>query len=345
MISETVDANAQGRDTNVHPQRDPLRGNERKRGWVDRLGLALSKKREHCEHVVLNRNNIYIFPSKTGLVFLLMLAIMLLTAVNYQNSLIYLFTFSLAAVFFVSIWLCFFELAGIEVSAGPSSDAEEGDLLSFNVRFHSTHDINLLECSLGNGAGELVHFESGEHFDLCLLGKEQKRGRYYAPALRIETRFPFGLVCAWTYVAISSVCYVYPRPVAGIPYRQGTGSRFDDQLSRASSPEDLRAYQQGDSMARMVWKQFASKDQLVIKEPPRQSARPALLHWEDYQGASVEERLRNLCHDVQSLNAQHLPFGLELPEQNIPVSAGAAHTKTCLRALASHGGGGKLSNG
>jgi hypothetical protein len=65
-----------------------------------KLRAFLSLRSEPSLSHTLSQRTIYIVPDAQGLSFLFMLLVMLVTAINYQSSLIYLLLFSLGALFF-----------------------------------------------------------------------------------------------------------------------------------------------------------------------------------------------------------------------------------------------------
>lgn len=333
MLSERVSENVvQGSSSRNRPYRKNKVARE---GWVERLGAHLSRNRRVKPSEKLSRRNIYIFPSKAGMGFLAMLLLMLVTAINYQNSLVYLFTFTLAAVFFVSIWLCFFELSGLEVAAGEDADVPAGEPVPFNFRFQCEHDINLIYCSVAGEEEAGLHFSAGEHADLRLWSHPKTRGVYNAPRLKVLTRYPFGLVTAWTYLRISSRAFVYPRPEPAFDVqRHGHEGHSGGQTVDADLPSEMRDYQHGDALNRVVWKHFASKDQMVVRSPEKYQPETDWLRWDDYPEVSTEQRLKYLAHDVVSQVKTRATFGLELPSAKIHPASGAQHGRDCLRLLA-----------
>lgn len=336
MMGQSEASKSMPQTTQVHPTRG------RREGWVERLGIHLSRHRKMKQSETLSRRNIYIFPSKSGLGFLGMLLLMLVTAINYQNSLVYLFTFMLAAVFFVSIWLCFFELSGLEVSAGDPGDVAAGEAVPFNFRLQCGHDINLLYCNLPKGEEVAVHFAAGEHADVRLWSTPRNRGVYEAPRLKIATRFPFGLITAWTYVRIASTAYVYPKPEEAFSVqRQGQEGEHVQRRVDSDLPTDLRDYQQGDMINRVVWKHYASKDVMVVRTPEKYQPNADWLRWEDYSDVATEQRLRYLAYDVLTMSRTRRPFGLELPDAIRGPGEGAQFVQECLRALAGFVGSGR----
>ncbi|MGZ8143019.1 MAG: DUF58 domain-containing protein, partial [Methylosarcina sp.] len=68
--------------------------------------------------VTLNHRRIFILPTARGMGFALLLLVLLLIAFVYNNNLVYLLTFWLASIFFISILHCFKSLAGLVVQEG-----------------------------------------------------------------------------------------------------------------------------------------------------------------------------------------------------------------------------------
>nr|MBP8236720.1 DUF58 domain-containing protein [Pseudomonas sp.] len=63
----------------------------------------LARRIPAASSVTLNQRRIFIVPSATGGAFALVLLLMLLAAINYQNSLAYGLTFLLMSLFIIAI--------------------------------------------------------------------------------------------------------------------------------------------------------------------------------------------------------------------------------------------------
>ena len=59
----------------------------------------LNQRIKPVSSITLDQKRIFIFPTGAGLLFGIMLFVMLLTAINYQNNSIYLLVFFLAGLF------------------------------------------------------------------------------------------------------------------------------------------------------------------------------------------------------------------------------------------------------
>ena len=64
-----------------------------------RFSRWINRRIPRSDNVLFSQKNIFILPTGAGVVFGILLLIMLITGINYQNSLIYLLTFMLGALF------------------------------------------------------------------------------------------------------------------------------------------------------------------------------------------------------------------------------------------------------
>jgi hypothetical protein len=68
-------------------------------GWIDRISLRLPGRRgPHAGPLRLAQRNVYVLPTRAGLLYALVLLTMLIASINYALSLGFLLTFLLGAV-------------------------------------------------------------------------------------------------------------------------------------------------------------------------------------------------------------------------------------------------------
>jgi uncharacterized protein (DUF58 family) len=302
---------------------------------LDKLSKWLSSKSPRKKIFILSQRNIYIFPSSFGLFFLVLLLLMLLTAINYQSSLIYLLAFFLGSIFFLSIWACFLNFSGLIVEAMESGRCFENELIQYNYRISKAKGLPLaLKLGLNKESAESLPFSMQACTDLVLIAAKGSRGRHKINRVYVETRFPFGLVLAWTWLKLDAECLVYPSPVYSLPNSSSSG-QGDQNVEFMSSDEfnDLRAYQQGDSTSRVLWKKYAAKDELIVRDHDNGSYSPEWVDWDHYSDPT-EIRLKHLCFDVCQLSEGLNPYGFKLPGLLIAPDMGELHKQKCLDALA-----------
>ena len=306
--------------------------------FAHNISRWLASRRPVKERVVLGQNNIYVFPSKAGFGFLALLLLMLVTAINYQNSLVYLMTFLLGAVFFVSIWLSFFNLLGLELEAGPSKRCFAGELSPFTIRIkHPEKRLFGLVVFDGEYFDQMIDLEPGQLLSLDILGKPVARGLARFKQFGVRSTFPFGLINVWTWVRLDLRVVVWPQPESAPTAVSCGGEEGDTQSVKGDAqPDNLRAYREGDSLAHVHWKKLASHDQLVVRDREGANA-GATLRWEDYAHYGVERALRYLCFNVLEHEENKQPYALMMPGFESTLSLGEAHKRRCLDQLAMFG--------
>lgn len=303
----------------------------------------MAKRIPPSRQVRLDQRRIFILPTREGLVFGVALLLMLLGAINYQNSLAYGLTFLLLSLGLVAILHTWRNLAGLQLAAGEAPPVFAGEQACFRVRLQSSGRTHS-GIALGWPPAALQSLDvaadgSGE---VELFLPAGRRGWLRAPRLRVESRFPLGLLVAWSWVDLDLAALVYPRPVSGeLPPAGGVGEDDDEPGSAAqhSGVDDfqgLRPWQSGDSRRRLHWKAWSRGQGLLVKDFTELHSHDLWLDF-DSLGGDREARLSLLCHWVVQLTAHGQPFGLRLPGVSRPPAMGGAQRDLCLRDLALFG--------
>lgn len=309
------------------------------RGMIQRW---LARRRPAAPHVRLDHRRIFILPTRVGVAFLFALLIMLLAAINYQNSLAYALTFLLGSLFIIAILHTYRNLAGLELHGGAAPPVFAGEQARLDIRLesrgHAYHSV-----SLGWSGTDLrgVDVPARGSCEMALHRPAERRGWLRPGRLRVETRFPLGIFVAWSWVDLQLAALVYPRPLEGeLPLASG---QMDDEAEggRASGTgvddyQGLRNWQPGESIRRVDWKAFSREQGLLTKDFAALSGRDLTLDYIALEG-DEEARLSLLCHWVIRLTQEERVFALRLPGRTIGPDSGARHCETCLGALALHG--------
>lgn len=289
--------------------------------------------------VTLTRRRVYILPSRSGLVFGVLLLAMLIAAINYQNSLAFIFTFLLAGLGVVSMVHTFRNLNGLRLRVGHIQPVFAGEAATFplsveNPRGHPRFALKL-------------HFaeQPPEGLDLPVNGGQwlqlrhptTQRGWLHPGRITIYSRFPLGLFHAWGYANIAMRTLVYPAPSAerALPAEllvpsgsSGDQGKGDDDFAA------LRPYHPGDSLRHVHWKVLARGQGLVTKQFGGGVNEELWLRWEMLGNLALEERLSRLTRWVLEADAHGMAYGLALPDRQIAPQRGEAHRRRCLEALA-----------
>ncbi|WP_043307405.1 DUF58 domain-containing protein [Pseudomonas sp. ML96] len=306
------------------------------RRWVVRRIPAAAQ-------VQLDQKRIFIMPDWVGAAFTVVLVLMLLAGINYENSLAYGLTFLLAAVFVVAILHTYRNFAGLILKAGASGAVFVGEQARFRVRLESAGREHM---AIGLGwppqALQVADVPADGLRECELSLSATRRGWLRPERMRVESHFPLGILVAWSWVDLDQSVLVYPRPLQGdLPLAADGAADEEDEGRRATGQgaddyQGLRSYQPGDSKRRLHWKAFSRGQGLLVKDFAALAGRDL---WLDFQvlGGNVEERLSRLCYWVLQLDDRQQPYGLRLPGVELAPDFGQGHREACLRALALYG--------
>lgn len=300
--------------------------------WLNRRIPPVAK-------LALNHKNIFILPSSTGLAFGALLIAMLLTAINYQNSLVYALTFWLVSIGHGTIWLTFRNLSGLHLSAGQARSCYVGEQMYLPVRLTSEKHWSVA-LNIGYPENEFADctLAPDESKDINLSFTPASRGRLPQRRLKIQTRYPFGLFTAWSWVALEYPVIVYPKPDY-TPLRLALGSDGEAaaSLQQVRGEEDIagiRDYNQGDSLQQIAWKHSARTGDLKSLEREQDSGTLCWLDWQSLAGVDTEMRLSRLTSWVDQAEQSGWRYGLRIPGVDIAPGQGDSHRVQCLEALA-----------
>ncbi|MFF7708490.1 DUF58 domain-containing protein [Pseudomonas sp. NPDC007930] len=304
--------------------------------WQDRRAPVAAQ-------VLLDHQRVYILPSRAGLGYALTLALILLAAINYQNSMAYVLVFVLGSLFIVTILHTYRNLSGLQVGSAAPAAVFAGEQARFTLRLESTGKAHQA-IAVGWGREPLASADLlPAHVQwLELPWPTQQRGWLAAPRVRLSTQFPLGLLCAWSWVRSDQRVLVYPQPLAGdLPLQPASADEHEQVgLQVVGQGTDdfqgLKAYEPGDTWRRLNWKAWSRGGPLLIKAFGEQRGQEVALDFLALRGGT-EQRLSILCHWVLQLTEQQRPFALRLPGVALPPACDEAHREACLRALALFG--------
>jgi len=288
---------------------------------------------------------IYILPTAMGVTLGLVLTLMLLGSLNYQNNLGLLFTFLFAAVALVAMHHTWFALLGLRVHARGGAAVFAGQRACVGVDLYNDRR--------GPRGDLVVRARGEEHAPVFLPGLDQarvqvglrtiRRGWLVLPEVRIDTRYPLGLFRAWCYVRTDARVLVYPSPAARAPdLPLAPARRLGPEGGLGEGAGDFvgsRKYHPGDPPRHLDWKALARGRGLVLKQFGGDQAVEVWLDLAQIADGDLEARLAQLCRQVLDAAEQGLAFGLRLPGLEVPLGEGEEHRHRCLAALATFGHG------
>lgn len=289
--------------------------------------------------VSLGNSNLFIFPSKVGFGFLLLILLCWLVATNYENNVVFAITCLLTALFLVGILHSFANMSGLSITFVRVSPVFTGETLSVDVLLSQKHPRyrDGLKLSFKEGDVTTVSMQGKEKVTAHISILAPKRGHYNPGRLQVESVYPLGLLRVWTKIDLDILCLVYPRPIFNAYEHLNSSGRGEGALQLDDGSEDfvgLKDYQPGDSLKRIAWKQYAREQGLYVKHYADYQDERIWLDWDALPGLDRESRLSALTGKLLKLAVTEQHYGLKLPGVNIPPNNGEAHKHQILKELA-----------
>ncbi len=305
-----------------------------------RLRRFLEGEKPIDRPVLLSHRRIFILPSKTGLGFVLLIAVLLLIAFIYNNNLAYMLTFLLASIFILTILHNFRSLVGLVVSAGKSPAVFAGADAAFTVYIDNPGEYHRYNLHLRIAGRDARKTDIGprQKVRITLHSGTRQRGWHRLPPVTFYSYFPLGLFRAWAPVNFNAKILVYPQPAETGSIWPGSGESGSDNGSRSQGNDDfhgLQEYQSGDPIRRIHWQAFAKGQGLYSKQYSDGGASQEI--WLDYAATRSdhnEQRLSQLCRWVIDADQAGMVFGFRLPGFTLQPGSGPAHCRKCLEAMA-----------
>jgi len=292
------------------------------------------------DSVSLGRRQIYMLPTRNGFIFSLLLFVLLLAAINYENGLVYALTFWLASMGVVSMLHTHRNLLGLKVVAGPVQSVFAGDRAVFSVCLINELTLPRLGITITHEKKEVgrVDIEAGDRVCMPVPMETTKRGIFDMPPVVLSTQYPIGLLFTWSrQVQVSNHCVVFPRPGPARPIIGSVDREQRRDTGQKGEGDDfigLREYQRGDSPRHVDWKAAARGLGLHTKRFGGEAHSTVWLDWSSLEGLDAETRLSQLCRWVLDAESEGMVYGLRVPGKEIDPANGEAHRSICLEALA-----------
>lgn len=296
--------------------------------------------------IFLNQRRVFTFPTRYGFFFAFSLIGFLVSSINYDLSLGFVLTFFLGAAGLVTMLHTFRNQLHLYLKPLKAEPVFAGSDATFELLLENRKGIERAAIWLKTGYSETVtDLPPHQTVTVSLTAPARQRGWLILPRITVETRYPLGLLRAWSYWQPDLPCLVYPRPA-------DAGQRFPDapEGSGEGAPtgtgaEDfagLREHQATDSPRHIAWKNAVLAMEtgmpLLVKHFHGAASSEVVLDFDTLPAhMGLEERLSQLTRWVLDAEAQKLIWTLKLPDATLGPAQGDVHHRACLRALALYG--------
>jgi uncharacterized protein (DUF58 family) len=288
---------------------------------------------------VIGSRNIYILPSKFGLVYVVLVLSLLTGAINYQISTIFLMTFLLAVVGLISAWETQLNLKGLSIQFISIEDAQQGVPAQLLLLIHSQEKMRYsIEFQIGSDPKTRIEKIPAEGLQIVLPVATFSRGVFPIPPIVISSNFPFGFFTVWSYAHFKESFYVYPQPLdPGFWPSPVMKDTISTQL--LSGDEELYELKQVEhpwgEPNRIAWKIAAKGQGWYVKKMSSSEEHYVLFRLKDLPDIDLETKLQHLSYWLQTAESRTDIYALDLGITQTPYAQGEEHLKNSLRLLAS----------
>ena len=306
----------------------------------------------------LGAQRVHVRPSRAGLAFAALLLALWIAAVNYRLGLGYALTYFAAACAIADMLFTSRNLAGLSLAATPGEPVFAGSHAFFTLHLinRSTRPRHAIRLAIIGSprAPSLADIAAHGETAVSIGMPAPQRGWFDAPSILLSGSFPLGLFVAWCHWRPDARVLVYPQPEQNappLPLLAGTVRQARQPGTRGGVVElaGVRAYQAGDPLQRLAWRQIARHDgeHLFSKHfQPGADAPTGVAHGTHgnlmldhaaLHALAPEAHLSRLAAWVLQAERMGLPYGLRLGALTLAPALGADQRDACLRALALHG--------
>lgn len=313
--------------------------------WQRRTASWLQRRIPVTAELTLGHRQLFILPTRQGWVVVLLWLALILTAINYQNAMVFALAFLLSSCLIVAIAHTYRNLAGTTLRLGAPAPVFAGGHARWpiHVSAGSQRARHAIRLAFPCQEPALVELEAGDSRAVKVSDQVEVRGWHMPDRLQIASTWPLGWLRAWSRIQMRAPALVYPAPVY-LPLPPPTDDAPQGEAAESGRGDEdlssLRDYQQGDPLHQVAWKAYARRGELLVKTFSGSfSSQQLWLDLDALAEGSRERRLQVLCGWVLQAEQAGHRYGLRLPDANLAPDHGAAHQSRCLRALALTGGG------
>ena len=288
---------------------------------------------------------------RSGWGFALMLALLLLSAWNTGNSLLYIVWGAVASLVTLSVVLSAWNLSRLRMKRTAPYAIHRTEPMMAGVRIENPRwfmpalSLRIEDTSAGKAAGYVLNVPARRAGNLNLPYVFERRGVQPLPPFDLVTTFPFGLFEYRRRCEDFLSVVVYPRVVV---VRTSVLDRIAGGRTAASVPSDkgdeffgLRDYIVGDDIRRIVWRISARMGKWMVREMSQETSRYVILALDARRGdgkdefdAQFEEAVELTASLAISLLARQYDVSILTPAVNLEGGEGKHQERRALDFLA-----------
>jgi uncharacterized protein (DUF58 family) len=288
----------------------------------------------------LNPRQIYIVPTRWGILYAVMLILLLVGSINYSLSLGYYITFLLASLGNMAMLHTWRNVVHLQIAVSHAQPVFAGNVAQVLTHISDTKNRAryAVAAQFKDNLVAVSDITNNAMQTILLPLNTVQRGWLELPRLIIYTEFPLSLFHAWAYVENPLQILVYPKPSDSNivpPQLADALNSGSTQISRGDDDFDgHKSYQIGDTPSRIDWKASSKGVGLLSKQYSGNAVASVWLDWSTTNGLDFEARVSQMTKWVIDAQAAQQSYGLMLPNLTLAPNNSDAHYHQALSALA-----------
>lgn len=305
-----------------------------------KLQAFFARRSPKDDEVSLGLNNVYVFFSRQGALFGLLLLVTFVMGVNYGNNLVLGLCFYLFGIWLVAVFYTFVQVSSLKLKLIKTHLSQAGEMGFVDVE---------IDIKSGQPSRQIVlQFEGGELFTVSSVSAPttvrlsvptHQRGRMTLPKLTVHTVYPLGILKAWSYIYFKSPMYVYPKLMPFEWQHSFAHESESEQMGVMGKMgqddfDRLDGYRAGENLSRVSWGHVARGAGMLTKHFADHVGVYRQVAYADMPSVHHEQKLSQMAFVLHAMQEGELAFYFVLPNEPAVFGEGRAFVQECLLKLA-----------
>lgn len=292
------------------------------RRWWD---TWVNKRFNYSSTRNLKQNDVFVFFHPQGYVFGVLILITFIAGINYANNLILGLCFLLSAILCMSFYMAFRQLYQLKISISLPEVAQLGKSNHLVIQIEQDAKKPLISrmLRLSDAEQEQIVLSKTALTRVNWALNVSERGAFSVKRIKLSSRFPFGLVQAWSYIHIPTCIWVAPQGV--LPqHLHHLGHALID-IPRPDDLKELKSYQLGDPLTQVSWKHVAQGKGFFVKTFEALDEDKFHIDYDDFKQIDHEKRLQFIMGLAEKCKEAQRPFSIKIKDISLAAGTDQAH--------------------
>jgi len=282
---------------------------------------------------IINRKNLYIFPSLKGFQIAVLIFFCFAVAIFYQNNFALLLSIILFFIYFISILISYQNLLNLKFSINNKLYPTK-KLVELNYQIEEEQSRERLNINF-NIDKENLNKDIQNKTIVNLKYRFKKRGTTKTPILNINSKFPFGVINTFAKISFQEFLTIFPEPIKPANeifdnlYKQNTDEGFDYEFDK------IEENRENTNLSKISWKHSSIRKKLYEKKFKfSNNLQHVTIDLQKLKSDSFEKKLSYASYLVEYFYKLRKPFSLKNNDFLSPIACSLEHRNKLLTYLA-----------